>query len=95
MAYSHRDLYHSDPPRRWAMVGARTHLAAEAAPCGRVVEGDRARDGDADGLVIESVTYACGCRRTHHEFHDGSMRIRIVRHDGKILADEHSGDHEA
>jgi hypothetical protein len=30
-----------------------------------------------------------------HEFHDGSVRIRTVRHDGKILADEHSGDHEA
>jgi hypothetical protein len=30
-----------------------------------------------------------------HEFHDGSLRIRTVRHDGKVLADEHSGDHEA
>jgi hypothetical protein len=83
------------PPRRWAMTGTRTHLAAERAPCGRLVEGDRSREGDAEGLVIDDVTYACGCRRTHHEFHDGSVRITTVRHDGKILADEHSGDHEA
>jgi hypothetical protein len=77
------------------MSGTRTHLAAEQAPCGRLVEGDRSREGDADGLVIDKVTYACGCRRTHHEFHDGSVRLRIVRHDGKVLMDEHSGDHEA
>jgi hypothetical protein len=77
------------------MTGTRTHLAAELAPCGRLVEGDRSREGDADGLVIDSVTYACGCRRTHHEFHDGSVRVRTVRHDGKVLGDESSGDHEA
>ena len=85
-----------------AMTGTKTHLDAETAPCGRVVEGDRTREGDADGLVIEKVIYTCGCQRTHHEFHDGSVRVRVIHHggrvihhSGKVLMDEHSGDHEA
>ena len=84
------------------MTGTRSHLDAETAPCGRLVEGDRTREGDADGLVIETVIYTCGCRRTHHEFHDGSVRVRVIHHggrvihhSGKVLMDEHSGDHEA
>ena len=75
------------------MTGTRTHLAAERAPCGRLVEGDRTREGDSEGLVIDIVTYACGCRSTRQEYHDGSVERRVVRHDGKVLVDEeHRGE---
>jgi hypothetical protein len=77
------------------MTGTRTHFAKERAPCGKVVEGERHREGDAEGLAFDDLVYACGCRRIRHEFHDGSIRIRTVRHDGKVIMDEHSGDHEA
>lgn len=77
------------------MVGTRTQFTEEQAPCGKLRDGSRHREDDAAGLVIDDVTYDCGCRRTRHEFHDGSVRIRSVRHDGKVMRDEHSGDHEA
>jgi hypothetical protein len=73
----------------------KTHLTPERAPCGRLVEADRNQEDDFEGLVFDDIQYACGCRRTRHEFHDGSVRIRTIRHDGKVLLDEHSGDHEA
>lgn len=77
------------------MTGTTTHFTKERAPCGKVVDGDRHREGDGEGLTFDDLTYACGCRRIRHEFHDGSIRIRTIRHDGKVLMDEHSGDHEA
>ena len=77
------------------MVGTSTHFTSEKAPCGKRSDGERHRENDDDGLVIDDLTYLCGCRRTRHEFHDGSVRIRTVRHDGKVLVDEHSSDHEA
>jgi hypothetical protein len=76
------------------VIGTR-HFTREKAPCGRPADAVRHRDDDGDGLLIDDLTYSCGCRRTRHEFHDGSVRMRVVRHDGKVLADEHSGDHEA
>jgi hypothetical protein len=77
------------------MTGTRTHFTKERAPCGKLVDGDRLQEGDGDGLAFDDLIYACGCRRIRHEFHDGSIRIRTVRHDGKVIMDEHSGDHEA
>lgn len=77
------------------MTGTRTHFTKERAPCGRVVDGDRSQEDDFEGLRFDDLRYACGCRESRHEFHDGSVRIRTVRHDGKVLLDEHSGDHEA
>ncbi|MEU5850225.1 hypothetical protein [Saccharopolyspora shandongensis] len=59
------------------------------------MNGVRHREGDAAGLLVEDVAYECGCRAMRHQFHDGSVRIRKVRHDGKVLVDEHSADHEA
>ncbi|MCP2319295.1 hypothetical protein APR12_004662 [Nocardia amikacinitolerans] len=67
----------------------------ERAPCGKLRGGTRHREDDEEGLVIDNLHYDCGCRRIRREFHDGSVRIRVIRHDGKVLADEHSGDHEA
>jgi hypothetical protein len=77
------------------MVGTRTHLSRQRAPCGKLVDSDRHQEADDTGLVIDDLTYACGCRGIRHEFHDGSVRFRTVRHDGKVLLDEHSADHEA
>ncbi|MDQ1691877.1 MAG: hypothetical protein QOD87_1985 [Pseudonocardiales bacterium] len=60
----------------------------EQAPCGRVIGGERARDRDDDCLLMDHVRYDCGCSRLHDEFHDGSMRLRVVHHSGKIITDE-------
>lgn len=76
------------------MAVTSTHVTEEKAPCGKFVGGERHREDDDSGLIIDDLTYACGCRKSRHEYHDGSFRIRTVRHDGKVLADEHSADHE-
>lgn len=76
------------------MTGTLTHFTLERAPCGRLVDGDRSKDDDTEGLKFDDVHWACGCRTIRHEFHDGSVRLRTIRHDGKVLMDEHSGDHE-
>lgn len=77
------------------MVGTSIHFATERAPCGKLVDGHRHREDDAAGLIIDDLHYACGCQRIRHEFHDGSVRVKIIRHDGKVLKDEHSAEHEA
>jgi len=38
-------------------------------------------------LTLE-VDFACGCRTIHHEYHDGSVSQKIIRHDGHVLVDE-------
>ncbi|MGI5143313.1 MULTISPECIES: hypothetical protein [unclassified Streptomyces] len=78
-----------------AMVGNTIDFTEELAPCGRIVDGLRYQEDDAAGLVIDEVRYACGCHRVRREFHDGSVRVRTVRHDGVLLQDEHSGECEA
>ncbi|MEQ0762976.1 hypothetical protein ABLN67_00205 [Mycobacterium tuberculosis] len=45
--------------------------------------------------AYDDLKFSCGCREIRHFYHDGSMRVRTIRHDGKVLKDEHSGDHEA
>jgi hypothetical protein len=77
------------------MVGNTIDFTEERAPCGRTTDGLRYQEDDTAGLFIDEVTYACGCRQVRHEFHDGSVRIKTVRHDGTVLQDEHSGEHEA
>jgi hypothetical protein len=76
------------------MGGTRTKFAAELAPCGRTVGGEHYRDDDEQGLVIYDQYYSCGCRRIRHEYHDGSVTTRAIRHGskGKVLMDEHT-DH--
>jgi hypothetical protein len=70
------------------MVGTRDRFTGDLAPCGRQVDGEHYRDRDDDGLVIYDQFYACGCRRTRHQYHDGSIRETAVRHDGKVLLDD-------
>ena len=43
---------------------------------------------DQFGLVIEEITFACGCVSTREEFHDGSHHRMTVNHHGKVLVDE-------
>ncbi|MBI2821122.1 MAG: hypothetical protein HYX74_02760 [Acidobacteria bacterium] len=61
---------------------------SEKAPCGRIVEGKRYEDRDQECLLTEDVHYACGCHSIQHEYHDGSISRKVVRHDGTILVDE-------
>ncbi len=65
-----------------------TSFTSENAPCGRVVDGVRYRDTDEDGLRVEHINYACGCRSYLDDFHDGSVTRRVVHHNGKVLVHE-------
>ncbi|MCV7122247.1 fumarate reductase [Mycobacterium lacus] len=60
-----------------------------------MADGDHHVEKDDDGLSYSDFTFSCGCREIRHVYHDGSTRIRTIRHDGKVLKDEHSSDHEA
>jgi hypothetical protein len=77
------------------MVATTTHFTKHKAPCGRTADGHHHIEADDDGLTYDDLKYACGCREIRHMYHDGSTRIRTIRHDGKVLRDEHSGEHEA
>lgn len=77
------------------MTSMSTAFTAERAPCGRVGDGRRHQESDDEGFRIDDWNYACGCRVIRHQYHDGSVRRKTIRHDGKVLSDEHSGDHEA
>ena len=70
------------------MSATTTAFAQEKAPCGKVTDGEQYRDADDEGLVAVHIHYTCGCRIIRHEYHDGSVCSRVVRHDGRILADE-------
>jgi hypothetical protein len=39
-------------------------------------------------VVTREVFYDCGCQSILHEYHDGTVSRRIVRHDGRVLTDE-------
>jgi hypothetical protein len=86
------DSVTSHPIRESTMVGTRTRFSGEQAPCGKTVDGDHYRDNDDDGLLIRDEFFTCGCRITRHEYHDGSVHIRAIRHDGKVVADEFTRD---
>jgi membrane-bound inhibitor of C-type lysozyme len=60
----------------------------QKAPCGRIVDGESYEDRDAEVMVTETLDYACGCRTIRHEYHDGSVSSKVVRHDGTVLIDE-------
>jgi hypothetical protein len=77
------------------MVATTTHFTKQKAPCGHTADGDRHIESDDDGLSFDDLKFACGCREIRHVYHDGSTRIRTIRHDGKVLRDEHCAEHEA
>ena len=75
------------------MVGRRESFPAEEAPCGTVVAGESFRDSDDEGFSVHVRYYSCGCRRTRHEYHDGSVTATAVKHGrrrGKIIWEEGS-----
>ena len=61
---------------------------SQPAPCGRVVDGENFKDQDDDTVVTRETDFACGCRSIHHEYHDGTVSRKVVRHDGVVLVDE-------
>ena len=65
---------------------------SQPAPCGRVVDGENFQDQDDDTVVTRETDFACGCRSIHHEYHDGTVSRKVVRHDGVVLLDEMSAE---
>ena len=65
-----------------------SHFDAGKAPCGQIVQGDRHLDRDPECLLTDDYVYACGCRRTRHEYHDGTFSRIVRHHDGRVLVDE-------
>jgi hypothetical protein len=70
------------------MVATNTGFKSQQAPCGRVEDGEVYRDRDDETLLTQEMDYACGCRTIRHEYHDGSVSQRVIRHDGRVLVDE-------
>lgn len=69
-------------------MNANGTLKGQQAPCGRTVDVERYEDHDDEVVVTQETLYACGCQCIQHEYHDGSVSRRIVRHDGVVLVDE-------
>ena len=65
-----------------------TSFSGQRAPCGGIVDGERHVDRDEDCLLTDDYSYACGCRQTRHEYHDGSFSQLVIHHDGTVLVDE-------
>jgi hypothetical protein len=70
------------------MVATNTGFKGLKAPCGRIVDGEDYQDRDEETLLTQEVDYACGCRSIRHEYHDGSVSLKLIRHDGTVLVDE-------
>ncbi len=60
----------------------------EKAPCGQLMDGERLQDRDEECLLTDEMFYKCGCKTIRHEYHDGSVSRKVVRHDGKVLVDK-------
>jgi hypothetical protein len=58
------------------------------APCGRIVDGEDYEDHDDEVVVTRETIYECGCQSIDHQYHDGSVSQKIVRHDGRVLIDQ-------
>jgi hypothetical protein len=63
-------------------------FGATLAPCGKTQAGEHYVNEDQQGLVTEEISYLCGCKSTHEEFHDGSYHRMTVDHHGRVLVDE-------
>ena len=69
-------------------MNANGNFKAKQAPCGRLVDGEHYEDHDDEVVVTLETFYACGCQAIQHEYHDGSVSRKIVRHDGRVIVDE-------
>jgi hypothetical protein len=70
------------------MAPTNASFKEQQAPCGQVVDGEHYEDRDPESLVTDELDYASGCRTICHEYHDGSVSRKVVRHDGTVLVDE-------
>ena len=70
---------------------ASTSFRSQQAPCGRIVDGETYEDQDQETVLTREQDYACGCRSIRHDYHDGTMSRKVVRHDGTVLVDEMLG----
>ena len=70
------------------MPATNRSFTSQQAPCGRVVDGAAYEDQDQEVVLTEELDYACGCRSVRHEYHDGCVSRKIIRHDGTVLVDE-------
>ena len=69
-------------------MNADGRFTGQPAPCGQIVDGEHYEDHDDEVVVTRETFYKCGCQSIRHEYHDGSLSQRIVRHDGRVLVDE-------
>ena len=69
-------------------MNANGSFKSAQAPCGRIVDGERYEDHDDEVVITRETFYSCGCQSIQHEYHDGSVSRRIIRHDGHVLVDE-------
>jgi hypothetical protein len=70
------------------MSSTTTNFDPQLAPCGQLYHGQHYVAEDAQGLITEEQFFACGCRITREEFHDGSVHRQVVTHSGRLLVDE-------
>jgi hypothetical protein len=74
--------------KRGRGVNANGSFTGQQAPCGRIVDGNNYEDHDEEVVVTSETIFACGCTSINHQYHDGSVSRKIVRHDGRVLIDE-------
>jgi hypothetical protein len=70
------------------MALTNTSFTRRQAVCGQIVDGERFEDRDDETMLTEELDFACGCRSICHEYHDGSVSRKLIRHDGTVLVDE-------
>ena len=70
------------------MTSTVSRFEARRAPCGQVRDGESFVTEDQQGLMTEDLQFACGCRESKEEFHDGSVHRMVVDHHGRVLSDE-------
>ena len=70
------------------MTATASRFESRLAPCGHQSHGEQYVTEDQQGLVTEELSYACGCKSSKEEFHDGSVHRLVVNHHGKGRVDE-------
>ncbi|MGH8774137.1 MAG: hypothetical protein ACRDWI_02860 [Jiangellaceae bacterium] len=70
-----------------------TRFSKQRAPCGHVADGEHLESRDDRGLVTDEMLFACGCKTTREEYHDGSVEHTVVRHDGRLARNEDIANH--
>jgi hypothetical protein len=63
-------------------------IKGQQAPCGRIVDAETYQDQDDEVVVTHETIYSCGCQSIRHQYHDGTLSRRVMRHDGHVLIDE-------